>query len=86
MEETIRVALISGGARGIGRVIALSLAERRWSVAVCYRTSAKDGDETLQAIQQGADAVWRLRRMFRILRWQRVWFGRSKMNGDALML
>ena len=52
MEETIRVALITGGARGIGRAIALSLSERRWSVAVCYRTSAKEGNETLQAIQQ----------------------------------
>ena len=37
MEE--RVALISGGARGIGRAIALTIADRGWSVAVCYRTS-----------------------------------------------
>ena len=36
-----RVALISGGARGIGRAAALDLAARGWSVAICYRTSAE---------------------------------------------
>ena len=41
-----RVALVAGGARGIGRAIALTLAEDGWSVAVCYRTSAKDAEET----------------------------------------
>jgi 3-oxoacyl-[acyl-carrier protein] reductase len=39
-----RVALITGGARGIGRAIALALGERGWSVAVCYRTSAGDAE------------------------------------------
>jgi 3-oxoacyl-[acyl-carrier protein] reductase len=34
-----RVALIPGGARGIGRAVALMLADRGWSVATCYRTS-----------------------------------------------
>ena len=47
-----KVALITGGARGIGRAIALDLAERGWSVAICYRTSAKDGAEVADAIQK----------------------------------
>ncbi|MGH7773802.1 MAG: SDR family NAD(P)-dependent oxidoreductase [Candidatus Binatia bacterium] len=47
-----RVALITGGARGIGRAIALDLAERGWSVAICYRTSAKEGAEVVDAIQK----------------------------------
>jgi 3-oxoacyl-[acyl-carrier protein] reductase len=34
-----RVALITGGAKGIGRGIALDLAAQRWSVAICYRSS-----------------------------------------------
>lgn len=46
-----RVALITGGAKGIGREIGLALAEEGWSVAVCYRTSAQDGQETAEAAQ-----------------------------------
>ncbi|MFQ5794494.1 MAG: SDR family NAD(P)-dependent oxidoreductase [Candidatus Bipolaricaulia bacterium] len=52
MPESDRVALITGGARGIGRSIALSLAERGWSIAVCYRTSAREGAETREAIEK----------------------------------
>jgi 3-oxoacyl-[acyl-carrier protein] reductase len=37
MEE--RVALITGGARGIGRAVAVALAERGWEVGASYRTS-----------------------------------------------
>lgn len=48
MEE--RVALITGGARGIGRAIALALAERGWSIATCYRTSEKDAQELTAAL------------------------------------
>lgn len=36
-EQTPRVALIPGGVRGIGRAVALALAERGWTIAVCYR-------------------------------------------------
>ncbi len=34
-----RVALITGGARGIGRAVTLALAERGWAVAAAYRRS-----------------------------------------------
>lgn len=44
------VALITGGAKGIGRAIALDLAARQWSVAICYRTSKTAADETSAAI------------------------------------
>ena len=47
-----RVALITGGARGIGRAVALDLAKRGWSTAICYRTSAKEAAEVIDAIQQ----------------------------------
>jgi 3-oxoacyl-[acyl-carrier protein] reductase len=35
-----RVALITGGARGIGRAVAVALADRGWVVAASFRTSA----------------------------------------------
>ncbi len=46
------VALITGGARGIGRGIALDLAAQGWAVAICYRTSAQDAEETTNAIRE----------------------------------
>lgn len=47
-----RVALITGGARGIGRAIGLALAKDGWSVAICYRTSVTDATATVQEMQQ----------------------------------
>lgn len=53
-----KVALITGGARGIGREIAYALADRGWSVAVCYRTSEKDADYTVGEIERrGAKGI-----------------------------
>lgn len=45
-----RVALITGGARGIGRAIALHLAPAHWDVAICYRSSEREAQETVEAI------------------------------------
>jgi 3-oxoacyl-[acyl-carrier protein] reductase len=50
MTET--VALITGGARGIGRAIALDLATRGWRIAICYRTSESDANTTAAAIEE----------------------------------
>src|SRR5262245_15372056 len=56
MEE--RVALITGGAKGIGRGIGLDLASRGWRVAFCYRTSIAEAKETWDALRAlGVDAL-----------------------------
>ena len=53
-----KVALITGGAKGIGRAIALDLASQHWSVALCYRTSSAAAEETGKAvIAQGGRAL-----------------------------
>ena len=52
MNEGTKVALITGGARGIGRSIGLSMAKRGWSIALCYRTSRKEGEKTAREVQE----------------------------------
>jgi 3-oxoacyl-[acyl-carrier protein] reductase len=52
-----RVALITGGVRGIGRALALSLARRGWTVAVCYRKSEADA-ATLQSELQPCESQY----------------------------
>jgi 3-oxoacyl-[acyl-carrier protein] reductase len=47
-----RVALITGGARGIGKAVALDLASLGWSVAICYRTSANEAGDVRDAVRQ----------------------------------
>lgn len=46
-----RVAVITGGARGIGRGLALELASQGWSIAFTYRTSEQAARETASAIE-----------------------------------
>ena len=47
-----KVALITGGARGIGRAVALALAERGWWIAACYRKSEDDANQLLAMLKE----------------------------------
>jgi len=49
---TTKVALITGGAKGIGRAVALDLATQGWSVAICYRTSAREAEEVVNEVRR----------------------------------
>ena len=58
MADAGRVALITGGARGIGKAIGLDLARAGWAVAFCYRTSETAAAETRAALESaGARAL-----------------------------
>jgi len=45
-----KVALITGGAKGIGRAIGLDLAAAGWDIAFCYRTSESEAAKTASLI------------------------------------
>jgi 3-oxoacyl-[acyl-carrier protein] reductase len=47
---TGKVAVVTGGSRGIGRACGVALAEAGWTVAIGYRTNEQDAKETLEAL------------------------------------
>ncbi len=54
---TNRVALIPGGAKGIGRAIGLRLAKDGWNIALCYRKSGDAAEEAVNGMRaEGAEA------------------------------
>ncbi|MCH9675378.1 MAG: SDR family oxidoreductase [Gammaproteobacteria bacterium] len=56
-ELTGKVALITGGSRGIGRAVALKLAEQGANIVICGRTR-KSLDETAQKIEALGVTCW----------------------------
>ena len=55
--DTPRVALITGGAKGIGRAIGLDLAAAGWEIAFCYRSSEREATDTAALLQKSGRRV-----------------------------
>ncbi|RML86392.1 Reductase, partial [Pseudomonas savastanoi] len=49
--RTTRIALITGGGRGLGRSAALQLAKDGWDIVITYKERQEDAAETVAAIQ-----------------------------------
>lgn len=58
----MKVAVVSGGSRGIGRATAVALARGGWKAAIGYRSSEADAKEALEAVEAagGSGMVVRL--------------------------
>jgi len=52
MNVTVKVALVTGAGRGIGRAVALRLARLGYSIAVHYGRSAKEAIDVVREIEQ----------------------------------
>ena len=55
MSERAAVALVTGGSRGLGRGVAVALAARGYSVAVCFRSDEAAARQTLESCRQKAE-------------------------------
>jgi 3-oxoacyl-[acyl-carrier protein] reductase len=55
---TEKVALIAGGARGIGRAVALDLSARGWTVAICFRHSAEQAADVVETARRRGGRMW----------------------------
>ena len=61
MSDDSRRVLVTGGSRGIGRAIALALAQAGFDVCVGYRANEEAAGETLSSVQAAGGKAWRLR-------------------------
>ena len=54
---TPKVALITGGSRGVGRALALALAQRGYAISINHRHSVEQAESTMQELHKCAPAA-----------------------------
>lgn len=47
-----KIALVTGGSRGLGKDMAISIARKNIDVIITYKSNAQDAEETVKAIEQ----------------------------------
>jgi len=60
MNSTIKIALVTGSSKGVGRGIALGLADDGWDVAVNYHTDQQGAEQTAEAVRDKGRRSWLL--------------------------
>ena len=58
MEQHVKIALVTGASRGVGRGIALGLAEDGWDVAVNFRADQEGAESTAEHIRGVGRQSW----------------------------
>lgn len=52
MENTKKIALVTGGSRGLGRDMAISLAKKGYNVIITYRGNKTEADNTIKLVEE----------------------------------
>ena len=60
MSTAVKVALVTGASKGVGRGIAIGLAEAGWDVAINYNRDQAGAEETASAVQARGRRAWTL--------------------------
>jgi len=61
MNLSDKVALVTGGARRVGRAVAVKLAQAGCHVAITYLTSKQDAEETIRMVHAAGCSGWAMR-------------------------
>ncbi|MER6421951.1 3-oxoacyl-ACP reductase FabG [Streptomyces sp. NPDC001137] len=58
MSETKGTAIVTGGSRGIGRAVAVALAQDGYDIGFCYRSAGSEAEKTAQLIEAEGRSVY----------------------------